>query len=185
MGMKALCVAMVTQAVILGGFAQPSNVTAEELQSGLRYELKPLAQTFVEIEEEYGINSTLYSSIVAIESGWGRSDLSANKNNITSFTTAGGYKSYESKEDCLWDMARNLSENYLDEDGIYYNGSAELEDVACYYLLGKPRSEMTYAEKKQTDQYIDIVTGIQDGIISRIDNHRSKNYNGDNGVEND
>ncbi len=164
---KAFCAVVITEAVMLCGFAEPCGLTAEQLESGLRYDLKPLAQTFVEIEEEYGINSAMYASMVALESGWGRSKLSESKNNITSFTCNGKYKAYDSKEDCLWDMARNLSENYLDEEGAYYNGGTELEDISCFYLVGKSREELSEEEEKRVNKYVETIEGIYEGIIER------------------
>lgn len=162
---KLLTVAV--ESVIVMNLATPCRMTAEQLETGLRYELKPLAQTFVEIEDEYGINSALYASVVSLESGWGRSDVSQEKNNITSFTVDGELKAYSSKEECLWDMAENLSGNYLDEDGIYYDGGTWLEDVASYYLVGKPKEELTRKERKAVDSYVETVEDIYKGILKR------------------
>lgn len=182
----AACVTLAAQAVLCFNVSTECDLTASQLEEGLRYNLKPLAGTFVEIEEEFGINSAIYASIVALESGWGRSDLSESKNNITSHTCSDGYKEYQTKEDCLWDMAKNLSENYLSEDGKYYCGT-ELEDVVCFYLIGKEKDEMNSNEKDQIDNYVETVKGIYAGIMERssasIDNQRQTEYNNDNNTE--
>ncbi len=165
--LKAVCVCLAIQMSICMNMATPSGMSEEQFSNGLRYELKPLASTFVEIEEEYEINGALLASIVALESGWGRSKMSQAKNNITSFRVGGEYKTYESKEECLFDMARNLSENYLKEDGKYYDGGTELEDICGFYLVGKPREEMSERERERVNEYVEIVAGIYEGIIER------------------
>lgn len=187
MGMLgAACVTLAAQAAFCLNISTGCGLTASQLEEGLRYELKPLAGTFVEIEEEYGINSAIYASIVALESGWCRSELAESKNNITSHTCSDGYKEYETKEDCLWDMAENLSENYLSEDGKYYCGT-DLEDVVCFYLVGKDRSNMSEAEKDKVDTYTETVEEIYSGIVKRssnsIDNFNGKEYNDNNNTE--
>ena len=147
--------------------AIPTELTPSQLENGLLYELKPLAEDFAEIEEDYGINSAMYASVVALESDWGRSCLSQSKNNVTSYTCSSGYKSYQSKAESLYDMAENLSENYLKEEGKYFGGSTSIDDVACYYLTGKPRCKMNWNEQQQVKQYSDLVKRIYQQILRR------------------
>lgn len=162
--------AIATNFIIGLNFLTPCNLTSEQLENGLLYELKPLAETFVEIEEDYGINSALYASVVALESGWGQSYLSDTNNNVTSLMDASSpnrYKKYESKKDCLYDMAENLSENYLRQNSKYFGGSPAIDDVACYYLIGKPWNQMNAEEKQRTKEYSDTVKDIYSSILER------------------
>lgn len=149
-------------------FMIPSNISAKQLEKVLKKELKPLAKTFVEIEEEYGINSLLFSSLVALESGWGTSNLSQTHNNITSNRTPDGYTYYPSKEACLYYAAENLANNYFAEDGIYYDGNTALNNIACYYLLGKPESEINSCELKTKQNYVNIIEEIYFSMVDEI-----------------
>lgn len=148
-------------------FKHESNLSVEQLEKGLLHDLKPLADTFIEIEQEYEIDSVAYASVVALESGWGQSKLSQESNNITSWRNETGYKAYDSKEKCLYDMAENLSENYLSEEGIYYNGGTSIENIACYYLLGKPYNQLTLCETKKVNDYINCLNNIYENIQKR------------------
>ena len=63
---KIICFLLAINIFFGFDFKDESNMTAEELESGLLHELKPLSSTFIDIEEKYGINSVLYSSLVAL-----------------------------------------------------------------------------------------------------------------------
>ena len=152
-----------------------TGIPSQELEKGLLNGLTPLADTFKDIEEKYEINSVLFASIVAVESGWGNSKLATVGNNITSYRNSDGtYKYYDSKEECLYDMAENLKKNYIDENGIYFNKSTSIDDIACYYLIGKPREEMTADEIKRTDDYVTLIKEVQRQIFKRIED-KNKN----------
>jgi beta-N-acetylglucosaminidase len=105
----------------------PSNVTAEELEKGLRYGLRGCGEYFVEAEKEYGVNAIFLASIAAHESGWGRSKLAINKNNLFGYKQAGGggtFREFESLEECILYVARVLKTSYLTEGAKYYNGTS-------------------------------------------------------------
>ena len=95
----------------------PSNLTIEELQSVLLYELKPLAAEFIKAEKNYGINALVLASISAQESGWGRYCFS--KNNIFGFYTS---VKFSNKSECIDYVAKFLSTNYLNSNGKYFSG---------------------------------------------------------------
>ena len=116
----------------------PSNVTAEELVKGLRYNLRSCAQYFVEAEKQYGINAIFLASIAAHESGWGRSSLAINKNNLFGYKQAGGggtFREFSSLEECILYVAQVLKNSYLTEGGKYYNGTS-VADVNVKYCSG-------------------------------------------------
>ncbi|NCB02966.1 MAG: hypothetical protein EOM67_12475, partial [Spirochaetia bacterium] len=83
------------------GVLVPSNLTADELRKGLLYELKEYAEEFIQAEKETGINAVFLSSVAALESGWGRSDVSVKRNNLFGWTASSGYKVFDSKEECI------------------------------------------------------------------------------------
>ena len=108
-----------------GGVLSKSNMTVEELEKGLLYDLKPLAKDFLKVEEEQGVNALFFSALCAYESGWGREHRN---NNLGGW---GNYK-YESKQDFVYRVGKLIKSNYLTEGGIYFNGY-EVEDVNKEY----------------------------------------------------
>ena len=143
--------------------ARESGVTAKQLESALYYDLSDYASTFVLCEEEFGINSVLLSSIAALESGWARSDLAKEKNNLFGWRSSSGeYSKFESKEQCILNVAKSISENYLDESGPYYSGGTMVENVAEYY--------------SPSDEWVELVKEIVDGILERCDEYEGEKY---------
>lgn len=94
----------------------PSELTAEELRSGLKKDLVDLAEDFIAAEEKYGINAVFLAALAAFESGWGRHCF--RENNLFGW----GGKSFETKSECVDFVASKLAEHYLSEDGKYYHG---------------------------------------------------------------
>lgn len=105
---------------------EPSGYSAEELSKGLLYELCALSEEFIAAEEKYGVNAIFLCSVAALESGWGK--YCFRPNNI--FGWSG--KSFESKAECIDFVASKLMENYLSEDGKYYNGKT-VSGVNVFY----------------------------------------------------
>lgn len=105
----------------------PSNLTASELKSRLAYNLIPYAELFVRAEKEYGVNAVFLASVSALESGWGKSELAKDYNNLFGWSSANdpsGYAKFSSAEECVMYVAKSLKENYLTEGGCYYNGKS-------------------------------------------------------------
>lgn len=105
----------------------PCGFTEEELAERLKYDLKPLAKTFLEAEEKSGINACFLAAVSALESGWGRYQF--RENNIFGF----GRMTFESEEECILHVAEYLRKNYLNEDGKYYRGGtiADIGKIWC------------------------------------------------------
>ena len=135
----------------------PSNVTEEELKAGLLYDLKNYAGCFVEMEHTYGINAIFLASVAALESGWCRTDLAVNNNNLFGYKNASGngFRKFSSKEESINTVARHLKNNYLTEGGEYYNG------VSIQAINVK------YCEQKD---WCNKVDSIANGIVERIIN---------------
>lgn len=150
-------------------FAEESAVTEQQLSNALYYELADYADLFVECEDEYGVNAVLLASLAALESGWARSDLAVDKNNLFGWKRYDGeYAAFESKEQCILEVAESISENYLSETGAYYTGDTLVENVAEYY--------------SPSEEWIELLKEVADGITERCENYEKENET-DRGTE--
>lgn len=131
-----------------------SNISLEELEAGLKYDLIPLASYFLEAEELYGVNACYLASIAALESGWGRYQF--RENNLFGF----GRKSFDTPEECIYYVAEFLATEYLSEDGKYFGGGYSLYHVNKYY--------------NGSDEWYEGVCSVYAGIIKRIEEYRQK-----------
>lgn len=101
----------------------------------LQGDLTPLEDAFLAAESTYGVDASFLAAVAALESGWGKSELAREKNNLFGWRGADGYMEFDSPEDCIDHVAEYLAEEYLDPDGLYYNGLS-VEDVAKNYCGG-------------------------------------------------
>ena len=121
---------------------EPSNITREQMYNLLEgTALQSLSNGYVYMEEVYGINSLFLVSISAEESGWGTSSLAINNNNIGGIKSSdGGWAYFSDWFDCLNYKAELLYNEYLNEDGSYFNGYS-IWDVNVKYCEGSQWSE--------------------------------------------
>ena len=74
---------------------------------------------FVKYQNQYGVNALLAASFAALESGWGKSSIAQNKNNLfglnaTDNNPAANADTYPSVENCIYDFSANwMSLRYL------------------------------------------------------------------------
>lgn len=101
----------------------------------LQGELAPLEDAFLAAEAEYGVDARFLAAVAALESGWGKSELAREKNNLFGWRGADGYMAFDSPEECIDHVAGYLAEEYLSPEGLYYNGLT-VEDVAEHYCGG-------------------------------------------------
>lgn len=106
-----------------------SGATVLHLQQALSEspQLFSLAKYFVQAEEKYGINAYVLASIVALESGWGTSEISKRDYNLTGYAVYDGLsqgKVFSSYEECIDATAELLAKHYVVEDGKYYTGKS-------------------------------------------------------------
>lgn len=103
---------------------EPSNINRDEAYRILEgTKLQTLSNAYVYMEELYGINAIYLMSLSGEESGWGGSNLAMSHNNIGGIKSSdGGWRYFNSWGDCLDYKARLLKNQYLTEDGDYYNG---------------------------------------------------------------
>lgn len=138
------------------GLLIPSNITASQLERVLYYELKKYAEDFIEAEKKTGVNAIFLASVAALESGWGRSNVAKNKNNLYGWTAdKGEYMSFNNKKECISFVAGKFKELYLSPNGKYFKGY-EVESVNYYY-----NSSLAWAE---------AVNNIINGINYRLKN---------------
>lgn len=137
------------------GMLTPSGMDSDDLRTGLLYDLKDLADAFVEAEQKTGVNAVWLSAIAALESGWGRSELAQEKHNLFGWTNGTGYAEFDSAESCIFSVSYSLMTNYLSDDGCYYIGK-EIEDVAKHY------------NPMHCGEWAEVVREIHDGIQGRV-----------------
>lgn len=111
----------------LPDITEPCEMSTEELSAVLKHDLKNYAEAFLQAEEDYGINACFLASIAAHESGWGRSDLAKEKNNLFGWKGKDGFKDFESPEKCIDYVAWRLSKKYINK------GFDTIEKIAPVY----------------------------------------------------
>lgn len=104
-----------------------SNLRTSAVQrilKGTRFE--NLSQTFVTMEDKYGVNLVAVISIAALESGWGNSSRANNgSNNLTGFAVYDSRskgKQFDSWDQCIEKTFELLATKYLNPNGEYFNG---------------------------------------------------------------
>jgi beta-N-acetylglucosaminidase len=90
-------------------------VSPEKLNHQLKGKLAGMGEVFVQAGQRYNINPALLAAIAMHETGNGKSRAAMVKNNVAGMMGPNGLKHYQSVEDSIMDMARNLSKNYLDK----------------------------------------------------------------------
>lgn len=107
--------------------SQPSGVTVYHMKKALLgTAMHSFAEAFVQAEQEYGVNAFFLAGVVALESGWAKSERARNgSNNLTGHavyndTSVGTY--FSSYTECVLITARDIARDYLSPNGIYNNG---------------------------------------------------------------
>ncbi|WP_053601235.1 glucosaminidase domain-containing protein [Bacillus sp. FJAT-18017] len=103
----------------MGPSEQPSSLRFKEINSEkvnqlLGGKLAGKGEVFIEAGKRYNIDPALLVAISQHETGNGKSRAAAEKNNIAGMMGKNGLRSYNSVNESIMDMARNLSHNYLD-----------------------------------------------------------------------
>lgn len=108
---------------------KPSGLNSERAEALIQGTgLEGLGKAFVETEEKYQINAYYLIAHAAWESGWGRSRISKEKNNLFGFTAydSSPYSSargFSSKQEGIDVVANYIHTHYLNPEGKYFNGS--------------------------------------------------------------
>lgn len=103
-----------------------SNLDKDQIHKMLEgSSLVTLVDALYWYEQEYNVNLIFITSIVALESGWGRSSLAISHNNLTGYIGQNGeYYSFNSWGDSLQETFRLIGEEYVSQDGLFYNGTS-------------------------------------------------------------
>ena len=100
---------------------KPYSGTAEDLNRYLigKGVLEGKGQIFMDAQERYGISAAVLVGIAMNESAKGTSNLARNKNNIGGVRISGSteFRTFESVDDCIMEMARFLKAGYVDNSG--------------------------------------------------------------------
>ena len=100
---------------------KPYSGTAEDLNRYLigKGVLEGKGQVFMEAQERYEISAAVLVGIAMNESAKGTSNLARNKNNIGGVRISGSteFRTFESVDDCIMEMARFLKAGYVDNSG--------------------------------------------------------------------
>lgn len=97
------------------GGLQFQEMDASWLNSKLDGVLQGKGELFIEAGRKYQINPSFLAAVSMHETGNGASNAARFKNNVAGMMGKNGLKSYDSVEESIFDMARNLRQNYLDE----------------------------------------------------------------------
>ena len=141
--------------------SQPCGFTAEEIEPHLEGGLVGLSGTFIQAEQEYGVNAIFLVSLAALESAWGT--INFLPNNMFGY----GSFSYDSKEECILHVGKGLGENYLSPDGSLYYGTG-IDDVHVKYA-----SSPTWDDKLVTRMEIIYkeITAEKEGKVNEAEAH--------------
>jgi hypothetical protein len=97
------------------GSLQNQEVDVSTLNGQLEGTLRNAGHLFVEAGKKHQINPAFLAAVSMHETGNGSSNASRFKNNVAGMMGRNGLKSYDSIEESIFEMARNLRNNYLDE----------------------------------------------------------------------
>jgi ethanolamine utilization protein EutQ (cupin superfamily) len=97
------------------GGLQFQETDSSLLNSKLDGVLQGKAEVFIEAGRKYGMSPVFLAAVSMHETGNGASNAARFKNNVAGMMGKNGLKSYDTVEESILDMARNLRQNYLDE----------------------------------------------------------------------
>ncbi|GEM_PF-6822411 len=121
---------------------------------------------FVEAEEETGVNALVLAGIAACESGFGRSIIAREKNNLFGYGASDGSAfesavSFDSHREGTITVASHLQRNYLSRSGRYYQGD-NLHGINRYYA-----TDRTWADKIARMMKLIAVASVNDATVER------------------
>jgi beta-N-acetylglucosaminidase len=127
-----------------------TSLTGEQLDVLLKGTgLEGLGSAYAKAEEQYSVSAIVLIGISSVESAWGNSNFALTRNNLFGYqaydSNTGAARRFKTKEACILEVAKALSENYLVPTGDYYNG-VTLKDVNIKYASDKDwNKKITYA----------------------------------------
>lgn len=106
--------------------------------------------------DDIGVNSLFIIALACHESDYGRSDLSLYKNNIFGFRAYdkdpyNSAKYFSSKEECIEYVSKYICDNYLNQNGKYFNGYT-LTSINIKYATDKTWAKKIYNIMKKIEK---------------------------------
>lgn len=119
----------------------PSNLNAIEYDTMLQgTNLYGLGEALEQAEKKYNVNGLYLMGLACLESGYGSSGYAINRNNLVGW---GAYDNdpdnasyFKSKNDCILFVAQKLQQNYLTENGAYFEGY-NAKSIDIHYCTDK------------------------------------------------
>lgn len=99
----------------LGDTLRFQSISADKLNQAFDGKLRGMGEIFIREGRRYNIDPAFLAAVAQHETGNGKSKAAIEKNNIAGMMGANGLRSYSSVEASIIDMARNLSNNYLEK----------------------------------------------------------------------
>lgn len=115
-----------------------SGATQEMIEAKLKgTPMAGLSESFIRAEKDHGVNALFLTSLAIHESGYGRSAIARDKNNLFGFQAfdRSPYQSartFSSFEESIDHVAGYLSRAYLNENGSYFSGYS-VESINTFY----------------------------------------------------
>lgn len=138
---------------------KPSGATEADLKRVSKAGLVGLESTFLRAEAQYGVNAIFLMSIASLESAHGTQMF--RPNNMFGY----GGKGYSSKAECIMDVAKGLSSNYLRPGASLYGGSPTLKGVNVRYAA----NPQWYAKVGQyMKSYYSVISPYHNQYLKKI-----------------
>ncbi|WP_066388321.1 glucosaminidase domain-containing protein [Neobacillus mesonae] len=106
---------VISQTTNEASLTDAAKTAGDTLNPYLKGVLQDTGHFFAEAGEKYQINPALLAAISIHETGNGTSNAARFKYNVAGMMGKNGLKSYDSIRDSIFDMARNLRQNYLNQ----------------------------------------------------------------------
>ena len=116
----------------------PSGFSAARFERAFKgTPLAGIGEALVQAEAETGINALVLAAIAAHESGWGRSRIAKEKNNLAGLGAYDGREysagiKFDSRASSIMFLAELLAVKYA-PGGCYYGGSHDLQGIGIRY----------------------------------------------------
>lgn len=152
---------------------EPSGVWVEELDVILKDTgLEDISDVLIYCEDTYHVNALFLLALVSWESSYGTSDLAVYKNNLTGYmayneNSYNSAKYFKSKAECVETTAKLLANNYLNEEGAYFEGFG-IEDVNKHYCLlddGSPDYAWSKGISTVAREYIEKLNQLPKRVV--------------------
>ena len=146
-------------------FTDQHTYSVEELEYALqspRDGLQQYADTIIEVCKEYNVNPIFSIAQFGVESGWGKSELFKEYNNLGGWKNGDGtYTKFDSAEECIEIVIKSLATEYMNPQHWKYCGGSTIEDIATRYC------------PNGGDTYVDLISEIMTTLQDKVNEYRT------------